>query len=157
MAITIKDEDWSVAINLGNTVHILDVTFGFDEEGNIITDLYRKDTDSRGYLHYSSWHPNHVFSGIVYSQALRLRRIINSQEKITARLDELKIDFLAASYPVRLIDHIFNKVKNLPRTLEKKQKNLRESSDVLLTSTFGRDQQLKNIVQETCEQYKIPV
>ena len=43
----IKEEDWSVAANLGETVHILDILFGFDENGNLKTDLYRKETDSR--------------------------------------------------------------------------------------------------------------
>ena len=61
----IKNEDWDVGINSGDMVHILDISFGF-HNGNLVTDLFRKDKDSRGYLHFSSCHPNHVFSGIVY-------------------------------------------------------------------------------------------
>ena len=155
--LTIKSEDWSVGINLGDMVHILDISFGFDENGNLITDLYRKDTDSRGYLHFTSCHPNHVFSGIVYSQALRIRRIINKQETFLLRLQELKEDFIAASYPVKLITNIFDKVKNVPRILEKKQNIMELRSDVILTSTYGRDKQLRQIVQETCKPYNIPV
>ena len=137
-------------------VHILDISFGF-HNGNLVTDIFRKDTDSRGSLHFSSCHPNHVFSGIVYSQALRLRRIINKDDIFHSRLEELKIDFIAASYPLKLINNIFDKVKNLPRHLEKKQKKMESKSAVILTSTYGRDRELKKIVQESCEPQKIPI
>ena len=33
-----KNEDWNVSINLGEMVHLLDISFGFDENGNLITD-----------------------------------------------------------------------------------------------------------------------
>ena len=46
----------------------------------IITELLRKETDSRSYLYSGSTHPNHIYSRIVYSQRLRLRRSINWQE-----------------------------------------------------------------------------
>ena len=153
----IKDEDWSTAANLGDTVHILDILFGFNENGNLKTDLYRKETDSRGYLHYSSCHPNHVFSGIVYSQGLRLRRIINNDEVLHVRLDELKVDFMASKYPVKLIENIFKKVRDLPRTLEKRVRTEELRRNVILTSTYGRDTELKTIVDEKCKPYNIPV
>ena len=155
--LTIKDEDWSFAGNLGETVHILDILFGFDLSGTLITDLYKKETDSRAFLHYSSCHPNHVFSGIVYSQAIRLKRIISKNEVFLARLDELKEDFRASKYPNRLIENIFEKVKLLPRTLEKKVRTGELRRNVILTSTHGRDKQLKNIVQETCKGFDIPI
>ena len=37
--LTIKDEDWDIAANLGESVHILDILFGFDENSNLTTDL----------------------------------------------------------------------------------------------------------------------
>ena len=72
-------------------------------------------------------------------------------------MEELKNDFLAAKYPIKLVDNIFNKVKNLPRVLEKKQKLAQQNYDNILISTFGLDKGLKNIVQETCTLYSIPV
>ena len=138
-------------------MHILDILFGFNENGNLKTDLYRKETDSRGYLHYSSCHPNHVFSGIVYSQGLRLRRIINDDEVLHVRLEELKVDFIASKYPVKLIENIFKKVRELPRTLEKRVRTEELRENVILTSTYGRDNELKTIVEENCKPYNIPV
>ena len=147
--LTIKEEDWDGALETGDMVHILDISYGFDNSGLLMTDLYRKETDSRGYLHYSSCHPNHVFSGIVYSQALRVRRIVNDETKFNKHLDDMKIDFLNAKYPKRLVSNIINKVRNCPRTLEKKtDKNALDST--VLVSTHGRDKQLVDIVKETC-------
>ena len=34
--LTIKDEDWDIALQLGETVHILDIKFGFDENGTLM-------------------------------------------------------------------------------------------------------------------------
>ena len=67
--------------NTAEYVSFLDIQFTFDHQGQLQTDLYVKETDSRSYLHFSSSHPNHIFSGIVYSQCLRLRRMISSNER----------------------------------------------------------------------------
>ena len=114
--LTIKDEDWSIAVSSGETVHILDILFGFNENGNLKTDLYLKETDSRGYLRYRSCHLNHIFVGILYSQGLRLRRIISNDEVLHVRLEELKVDFIPSKYLVKLIENISKKGRELPRT-----------------------------------------
>ena len=154
--LTIKEEDWDVALKPGDMVHILDIKYGFDINGKLVTDLYRKDTDSRGYLNFTSAHPNHVFSGIVYSQALRLKRIVNNEETLHKHLDELKTDFRNAKYPVKLIENIIEKVKRIPRSLEK-----RTSEDningIILTGTFGTDKILCDVVNEVCRPNSINV
>ena len=150
--LTIKDEDWDIALQLGETVHILDIKFGFDENGTLMTDFYRKPTDSRGYLHYNSCHPNHVFSSMVYSQALRLRRIINNEERLNGHLKEMKKDFLNSKYPLKLVDNIINKVQATPRTLEKNTNNTKNEG-IVLYSTFGRNRELEDIVKRTCDPF----
>ena len=154
--LVIKDEDWDVALKPNDMVHILDIMYGFDEKGNLITDLYRKDTDSRGYLSYSSCHPNHVFSGIVYSQAIRLKRIINKEESLLKHLNEMKIDFFKAGYPHTLVENIISKVISMPRSLEKNAL-YPQNNDLILTSTFGRDEILRTTVKEACEPYQLNV
>ena len=85
--------DESMVKNVGEFVPFLDIQFCFDSNGNLQTDLYVKPTDARSYLNYTSAHPNHTFSGIVFSQCSRLRRIINDNERLKTRLDELCIAF----------------------------------------------------------------
>ena len=71
----------------------------------------------------SSCHPNFTFSGIVYSQGLRLRRLINNDKRLAEQLDYLKADFLKCMYPVKLLDDIFSKIKDMSRNLEKKDRS----------------------------------
>ena len=151
--LTIKEEDWDVALRTGDMVHILDISYGFNDNGCLVTDLYRKDTDSRGYLHYSSCHPNHVFVGIVYSQALRIRRIVNDEVKFNKHLDDMKVDFLNSKYPEKMVNNIIGKARTFPRTLEKNT-NTKEINSTVLISTYGRDQELVKIVKQTCKPFQ---
>ena len=81
-ALTIKKSDWSVPAARHGPVNFLDISLSFDEKRSLQTDLYRKPTDSRCYLNFSSCHPNHTFSGIIHSQAARIRRIVNDNERL---------------------------------------------------------------------------
>ena len=76
-----------------------------------------KPTDARSYLNFSSAHPRHTFSGIVYSQCLRLRRIINNQNRLAHRLNELLAAFDKSGYPEKMLLDIRNKVQNMERQL----------------------------------------
>ena len=56
--------------HFGDTVNFLDTTVS-NATGVIITDLYCKPTDAHRYLHRRSFHPQHTFSGIPFSQMRR--------------------------------------------------------------------------------------
>ena len=81
--------DESTIKDINQFAPFLDIQFCFDFDGNLQTDLYVKPTDARSYLNFKSAHPQHVFPGIVYSQCLRLRRIINDNDRLKLRLEEL--------------------------------------------------------------------
>ena len=70
--------DESIIKDVGEFVPFLDILFCFDINGDLQTDLYVKPTDARSYLNFGSAHPNHTFSGIVYSQCLRLTRKLST-------------------------------------------------------------------------------
>ena len=147
--LNIKDSDWNVPTEDQVSVNFLDISFWFDDNFTIQTDLYQKPTDSRRYLHYSSCHPNYSFSGIVYSQGLRLRRLINDDDRLEEQLDRLQTDFLKCNYPPKLCEDIFTKIKKLPRNLKKVEKEDSDDSDeVLVISTHGKDQPLMNIMKK---------
>ena len=118
----IKQSDWSEPENKHGMINFLDIKFSFDKNKSLQTDLYRKPTDARSYLNFNSCHPPYTFSGVVFSQATRLRRIINNDDRLNIQLQNLKEDFLKCDYPSGMLDNIIKKVKILPRTLEKKRK-----------------------------------
>ena len=99
-----------------------------------------KETDAKSYLNYHSTHPNHVFSAIISSQASRLRRIINNEERLEQHLLSMKCVFLSCDYPKNMIDNIINKVKNTPRQLIKETENITPNENIVrIISTFGCD------------------
>jgi len=131
--------DESSLASPGNYVPFLDIQFCFDDTGSLQTDLYVKETDSRSYLNFSSTHPNHVYSGIVYSQCLRLRRIINCNIRLAKRLSELRVSFIAACYPASMVDNIIKKVSALERDLYRQSKKEEPEKPVRVVSTYGSD------------------
>ena len=88
----------------------LDIRFMFNNDGSLSTDINVKETDARVYLHFSSYHPRQTFPSIIYSQALRYRRIINDSIRLFRRLDELKTCFLNSGNPKKMIDNILDDV-----------------------------------------------
>ena len=135
--------------NPGHYISFLDIMFCFDSEGQLQTDLYVKETDARSYLFYGSSHANHVFAGIVYSQCLRLRRIINNQERLNNQLEILKECFLNCNYPKKMVDNITSKFKSFNRILKRKeQTNVSTSPDTIrVVSTFNSDRLLVDVTE----------
>jgi len=133
-------------------VPFLDVQFCFSSSGELQTDLYTKPTDSRSYLNFRSSHPSHIFSGIIFSQCLRLRRIINDQNRLKHRLDELKVCFRNAGYPMVMINNISNKVLQSERSLERKLRTDAEETpktrSIRVVSTFGSDSDIVRSVKQ---------
>ena len=138
-----------------NFTNLLDIKYCFDREGNLQTDLYTKETDSRAYLNFSSAHPNHTFSGNVYSQSLRLRRIINCDERLKLRLQELSESFKKAGYPSTMVEEITNKVLNSRRDISVKQGKEREVSEqVIVVSTYKADENIVEAVRQSEENFR---
>ena len=95
---------------------LLDIQYRF-QEGKLTTDLFRKATDANRYLEFSSFHPRHTFRSIVFSQALRYRRIVNNDDLLDVRLKELHTFFEQSSYPSDMVKEVINEVRLKPRSL----------------------------------------
>ena len=70
-------------------INFLDVSIRL-VEGELMTDLFVKPTDTHQFLDPSSSHPYHCKKGIPYSQALRLNRICSDNESFDKRCDDLE-------------------------------------------------------------------
>lgn len=93
-----------------NKLPFLDVLVKLENK-KISTDLYCKPTDTRQYLDNRSCHPRHVKQGIPYGQALRVRRICDSDEVFERRMKELAGDFVKRGFKNKLVDSQFLKAK----------------------------------------------
>ena len=115
----------------------LDVQYKFIN-GQLVTDIYQKPTDSHQYLHYCSSHPRHVFQGIVFSQGLRFRRIINCNIRLRLRLNELTEHFRNSGYPIStMVESIFNKISSMERCLTYNSKDKEQPFHVPFIFTYG--------------------
>jgi len=94
---------------------------------------------------YRSFHRN----GIVYSQCLRLRRIINDNDRLENRLQELIEAFKKSGYPSSMLQKISSKVTSLQRDL-KRQPSLSQSQEVspiLIVSCHETDDKLVKTIK----------
>ena len=88
----------------------------------------------------------------MYSQSLRLRRIINSKERLGKRLHELAESFKEGGYPTKMVKEITSKVLNSERDISVKHKEKKENQEkIVVVSTYQAD---KNIVEAVtdCEE-----
>ena len=97
------------------SINFLDVTVYIDEDNAIQTNIHQKDTDKHLLLHYKSMHPAHTKRGIIYSQALRYKRLISQEHILIQELKKLKGILIARDYPIPLIDEQINKAMQIPR------------------------------------------
>ena len=117
-------------------LEFLDVLFWF-ENGILNTDIFLKPTDSQKYLNYASNHPVSTFRGTLYSQALRYRRIVISDELLGRRLDLLGQNFVKCGYPRQMVQEIMADVKNKQRSIEYKTNEDTLKVPVPYVTTFG--------------------
>ena len=91
------------------TVHFLDTRIYVNEQNKLESDVYIKPTDKTMLLHNTSFHPNTCKQGVIYSQALRYRRIITYDNILRNQLEKLKIILMTRGYKTDTIDNAFGK------------------------------------------------
>lgn len=94
-------------------VPFLDTLTSINNHGCLDTSLYKKPTDICSLLHADSFHPSKCKTGMIYSQALRYRRIISSDEKLKTSLQNLQNDLLLRGCNLAMINKQFEKVQNI--------------------------------------------
>ena len=82
--LNIKDADWNIAESPVDSVNFLDILFWIDENRKIQTDLYIKPIPEVICLLKVATQT--MFAGIVYTQALRIRRIVSIDERLVVQL-----------------------------------------------------------------------
>jgi hypothetical protein len=91
------------------SVNFLDTTIYINPNNKLESDLYIKPTDRTLLLHHNSFHPQPCKNAIIYSQALRYRRIITDNDKLHNRLNHLLVALIHRGYTHNNIITQFNK------------------------------------------------
>ncbi|OCT61211.1 hypothetical protein XELAEV_18047235mg [Xenopus laevis] len=79
-------------------VNFLDIKIFRDQQGNLATTLYRKETATNSLLHASSQHPQKTITGIPVGQYLRIRRICSNQDDFKIEAKKLYERFRERGY-----------------------------------------------------------
>ena len=94
-------------------IHFLDTTIYFNKDNKLESTLYVKPTDICALLHQESFHPNSCKQSVIYSQALRYRRVITDDDKLIEQLNKLRDNLLKRGHNITDINKQFNKVIQL--------------------------------------------
>ncbi|KAL5257197.1 hypothetical protein ACHWQZ_G012210 [Mnemiopsis leidyi] len=96
---------------LGKEINFLDITLYLDGSNKIQYKLYTKPTDARNYLRTDSFHPNHVFNSVAFSQMLRVANRNSREETRQSDLQQLKSDLHRSGHDMAKLDNLEVKVR----------------------------------------------
>ncbi len=113
--------------------NFLDTTIYFNEGGILESTLFVKKQDICTLLHNNSFHPKSCKKGIIYSQALRYRRIITNNEQLEEKLETLRDNLIRRGYNLSEIKTQFNKIRQYSQ------------SDLLFNNNKQTTQTAKNL------------
>ena len=69
--------------------------------------MYSKPVDNHRYLHYDSFHAEHIKKSIICSQVLRLRSIYVERKDLKSHVEDLKGRFLRSGSPQQIVqEHV---------------------------------------------------
>ena len=85
------------------------------KNNKLSNDIHTKPTDTHQYLNHKSCHMSRVKRGIPYGQALRLRRICETDKLFGERHKGMKRDFIKRAYKEKFLDSQFEKTKEKSR------------------------------------------
>ncbi len=98
------------------SVNYMDVQLTLGEKNNVEYRLYKKETDARLYLKTDSFHPEHVFKSVVYSQMIRVIKRNSQEHTCIEDLQELKTDLMKSGHNEKNL--IETEPKAVLRTIE---------------------------------------
>ena len=95
-----------------------------NENGEIITDIYHKPTDTQKYLHFNSHYPQNCLKSIPYTLAQRIFTIITNKKLRKFCLKELYINLHQGGYPKSLINKGIEIAEKIPLKELRSHKNI---------------------------------
>jgi len=107
--------------------------------GQIITDIYHKPTDTQQYLHFKSHHPQNCIKSIPYALARRIYTIVTDKNLQQIRLKELEKTLLQRGYPTTLINKGFELAEKIPLEQLRTPKKHNNEQQLAYVSTYNKN------------------
>ena len=110
--------------NKEEQVEFLDVLHKSDagrEKNFVVSDFVKPTAKDATFLNGKSFHPAHIFKGIVLGEGHRLRRLNESNEGYQNSLERLKKKCITSHFKMHTITEAFEKVLNLPNEWTKQK------------------------------------
>ena len=82
--------------------------------GEFITNLYYNSTDGHQYLHFESCHPSHTKSSMIFTQALKMRRICSKRSDLVTNVRKLKDWFKERDYSEDMFSKVTRRALETP-------------------------------------------
>ncbi|OCT98332.1 hypothetical protein XELAEV_18010563mg [Xenopus laevis] len=120
-------------------VNFLDIKIYRDQQGNIATTLYRKETATNSLLHARSQHPQRTITGIPVGQYLRIKRICSNPEEFKSEAKKLYERFRERGYSHNSLKKAYKRALDTDR----------QSLLISKNTNSKQDSQLKEVIGET--------
>ena len=132
--VNVKDPNIHITMNHSTEeVNFLDTTIRL-KNNTLQTLLYIKPTHSQTYLHSS--YPPHIFTSIIFNQALHYKHICSDGKELNLQLTTLKNAFTALEYKPKTVKNQIIKAMSIPQEVFLKYQTKSESDCTPLILTY---------------------
>ena len=118
-------------------IEFLDTLVYINSNNRLQTTLYKKPTDCQNYLHAKSAHPFSLKKGILYSQALRIKRICSTFEEYRKHPEDLIKRFVENGHNELTVRKLIERVDHLDRSLLLKHCEPKCKDTILFLLTYN--------------------
>ena len=104
------------------------------------------------FSHYKLANPKALKDSILYSQALRIKRICSETSKVIKNVKDPKDAFIKKGHHCKIFDHHFKKAMNVaPKILLENKEKLSKQGNLLLVLTYNKAlPSIKNVIDKHC-------
>ena len=96
-------------------------------------DVYNTPTDSKRHVLFTSNHPRHCLTNILFSLATRICTTVENESIKEKRFEELKRTLLEQKYPKSLIEASILRAKKIPLEILRQPKTAKNEEIILST------------------------
>lgn len=120
-------------------IPFLDLLISVDDNGDLHTSIYRKDTDRNTLLRADSFHSPHLINNIPYGQFLRLRRICDQDQDFNSQSTVMSDRFRERGYRKEVVKNAYKKAMQCKReNLFTKKQRPQRGNQIFFSTRFSK-------------------